>query len=88
MPARALTSGLWRDWGLGLVGGLVLFAYGIVPTYQPAHFERVYAASGGRFVVLSLPWGAAVDRVTPDRSDLIGGLMCLIGVGLIMYAPR
>lgn len=50
----------WRNgasWVLGALGGVVLFAYGIVPTYQPAHFGRVYAAYGGWFVVLSLLWG-------------------------------
>ena len=81
----------WRAgaaWWLGLLGGLVLFAYGIVPTYQPAHFGRVYAAYGGWFVVLSLAWGWAVDGRAPDRFDLLGGLLCLAGVAVIMYVPR
>lgn len=81
----------WRNgasWVLGALGGLVLFAYGIVPTYQPAHFGRVYAAYGGWFVVLSILWGWAIDRVVPDRYDLLGGAICLSGVGVIMYWPR
>src|SRR5881397_261760 len=45
----------------GLVGGLVLVLYGVVPTLQPAHFGRVYAAYGGFFVVLSLLWGWRAD---------------------------
>jgi small multidrug resistance family-3 protein len=47
----------WRNgasWLVGLAGALVLVVYGIVQTYQPAHFGRVYAAYGGVFVVLSL----------------------------------
>ena len=85
---------VWQWWrngrsaALGAVGGLVLFLYGIVPTYQPAHFGRVYAAYGGWFVVLSLAWGWALDGTRPDRFDLLGGLLCLAGVGVIMYAPR
>jgi small multidrug resistance family-3 protein len=81
----------WRGgahWPVALLGALVLFAYGIVPTYQPADFGRAYAAYGGWFVVLALLWGWAVDGVGPDRYDLIGALLCLGGVAVIMYAPR
>src|SRR5690242_11709761 len=38
----------------GLLGGLVLILYGIIPTFQPSHFGRVYAVYGGYFIVLSL----------------------------------
>lgn len=38
----------------GLCGAVVLILYGIIPTFQPAHFGRVYAAYGGVFIVLSL----------------------------------
>lgn len=62
--------------------------YGFVPTYQPAHFGRVYAAYGGVFVVLSLFWGWAVARVAPDRYDVAGVCLCVVGVALMMYAPR
>jgi small multidrug resistance family-3 protein len=81
----------WRNganWGVGAVGALVLFLYGIVPTYQLTHFGRVYAAYGGVFVALSIIWGWGVDRIAPDRYDLLGGGLCLAGVGVIMYWPR
>jgi small multidrug resistance family-3 protein len=81
----------WRqgaNWGIGVIGGLVLFLYGIVPTYQPAPFGRVYAAYGGVFVILSILWGWGVDRIAPDRYDLLGGAICLAGVTVIMYWPR
>lgn len=77
-----------RAFFLGAVGGLVLFLYGIVPTLQPAHFGRVYAAYGGVFVVLSLLWGWWIDGRPPDRADLVGALLCVVGVALIMYWPR
>jgi small multidrug resistance family-3 protein len=41
---------------LGLVGGLILFVYGILQTLQPSNFGRVYAAYGGIFVVFSVIW--------------------------------
>ena len=77
-------KGLW----VGIVGGLILFLYGIIPTLQPANFGRVYAAYGGVFVVLSILWGWGIDHVKPDRFDLVGGFICLIGVAVIMYWPR
>ena len=77
-----------KHWSVAVVGAVVLVMYGVIPTYQPAHFGRVYAAYGGWFVVLSLLWGWGVDNIKPDRFDLIGGLMCLAGVAVIMYAPR
>lgn len=73
---------------LGVLGGAILFVYGVVPTLQPATFGRVYAAYGGVFVVLSLLWGALVAREAPDRFDVLGALLCLAGVGVLMYAPR
>jgi len=71
-----------------LAGAVVLILYGIMPTLQPAHFGRVYAAYGGVFVVMSILWGWKVDNIAPDRYDLIGGLICLTGVSVIVYWPR
>src|SRR5215510_6623988 len=73
---------------LGVLGAMILVLYGVIPTYQTAHFGRVYAAYGGVFVVMSVLWGWAIDRVVPDRYDLIGALVCILGVAIIMYAPR
>ena len=69
-------------------GAILLVLYGIIPTLQPTGFGRTYAAYGGVFVVLSLLWGWSVDRVRPDIPDLAGALVCLVGVGIIMYWPR
>lgn len=77
-----------RSAAFGVLGGLILFLYGVLPTFQTAHFGRVYAAYGGVFVVLSLLWGWDIDGQRPDRSDLIGGAVCLVGVAIIMYSPR
>ena len=72
----------------GVVGGLLLFLYGVIPTLQPAHFGRVYAAYGGVFVVLSLLWGWWIDGRRPDAPDVLGALLCMVGVAVIMYWPR
>ncbi|EMS70527.1 YnfA family protein [Ruminiclostridium cellobioparum] len=74
----------------GIAGAIILILYGIVPTLQPqsASFGRVYATYGGIFIVLSILWGWQVDKVVPDKIDLIGGAIALVGVGIIMYYPR
>jgi small multidrug resistance family-3 protein len=77
-----------RAFLLGALGGLLLFLYGVVPTFQPAHFGRVYAAYGGVFVVLSLLWGWWLDGHRPDMADSAGALLCILGVAVIMYWPR
>jgi small multidrug resistance family-3 protein len=71
-----------------LSGALVLILYGIIPTFQPANFGRVYAAYGGIFIILSILWGWQIDNIAPDRFDVIGGCLALIGVVIIMYWPR
>jgi small multidrug resistance family-3 protein len=69
------------------LGFAALASYGVVATFQPSNeFGRVLAAYGGVFIVGSLLWGAAFDGFHPDRSDLLGALICLVGVGVIMYA--
>lgn len=73
---------------LGVLGGFILFLYGVVPIYQPGHFGRVYAAYGGVFVILSILWGWLIDSKAPDRFDLLGGAFYLVGVALIMWWSR
>jgi small multidrug resistance family-3 protein len=75
-------------WWLALLGGLALVAYGFVATFQSdPHFGRILAAYGGVFVVGSLLWGVLFDGFRPDRWDITGAAICLVGVVVIM-APR
>jgi small multidrug resistance family-3 protein len=75
-------------WWIGAAGACLLVGYGIVPTLQPTNFGSVYAAYGGVFVVLSLLWGWWIDGIRPDLWDDIDGLLCILGVAVMMYAPR
>jgi len=77
-----------RSYLFGIVGALVLFTYGVIPTLQQAHFGRVYAAYGGIFIVSSIIWGLIIDKKKPDRYEIIGAGIALIGAAVIMYAPR
>lgn len=78
-----------RPWWLAVLGGPGLFAYGFAATFQPdPNFGRILAAYGGVFVAGSLAWGVVFDGFRPDRFDLAGAAICLVGVVVIMYAPR
>ncbi len=73
---------------IGGLGGIILFVYGIIPTFQPAEFGRVYAAYGGIFIVSAIIWGRIVDRKEPDRYEIIGSIVAVLGAAVIFYAPR
>ena len=98
LAALAEIGGAWLVWqgvrehrGLAWIGAgvVALGVYGFVATLQPdAHFGRILAAYGGVFVVGSLLWGVVLDGFRPDRFDLLGAALCLVGVVVIMYAPR
>ncbi|MFB9713635.1 MULTISPECIES: YnfA family protein [Arthrobacter] len=98
LAAIAEIGGAWLVWqsvkeakpwwwaGLGIVA---LGIYGFVASFQPdAHFGRVLAAYGGVFIAGSLAWGMLLDGFRPDRWDIIGAMICLLGVAVIMFAPR
>ena len=78
-----------RPWPWGLIGAVVIVLYGVIPTFQSdPHFGRVYAAYGGVFIVLSLLWGRIFDGFEADRWDIIGSVICLVGVLVIFFGPR
>lgn len=98
LAAIAEIGGAWLVWqgvrehrGLLWAGAgvIALGLYGFVATLQPdAQFGRILAAYGGVFVAGSLAWAMAFDGFRPDRADVLGALICLVGVGVIMYWPR
>lgn len=74
---------------VGLVGALVLVLYGVIPTLQEeSRFGRVYAAYGGVFVIGSLLWGWWLDGHRPDRPDVVGAAIVILGVGVLFFWPR
>jgi small multidrug resistance family-3 protein len=98
LAAVAEIGGAWLVWqgvrehrGLLWMGAgvVALGIYGFVATLQPdANFGRILAAYGGVFVAGSLAWAMAVDGFRPDRFDVVGAAICLVGVSVIMYGPR
>ena len=72
----------------GVAGGLTLVLYGVVATWQTANFGRVYATYGGIFIIMALLWAWKVDNFKPDKYDIIGAIIAVIGACIIIYAPR
>ncbi|MFD2340368.1 YnfA family protein [Clavibacter tessellarius] len=78
-----------RPWWWAGLGVMALGAYGFIASLQAdASFGRILAAYGGVFVAGSLLWGAIVDGYRPDRWDVAGAVICLLGVAVIMAGPR
>lgn len=78
-----------KPYWYGIVGSGILVLYGVIPTFQNfPTFGRVYAAYGGVFIILSVLWGWWIDKKSPDWYDWIGAVVCLIGVGIMLWAPR
>lgn len=98
LAAAAEIGGAWlvwqavregKDWWWAGLGVLALGLYGFVATLQPdPHFGRILAAYGGVFVAGSLAWGMIFDGFRPDRWDVAGSAICLLGVAVIMFSPR
>jgi small multidrug resistance family-3 protein len=78
-----------RGLPFGLLGGAVLFGYGVIHTLQSElAFGRVYALYGAIFIVIALVWGWAVDEWQPDFFDLLGAAVVLVGVTIMLGGRR
>ncbi|BBF93839.1 YnfA family protein [Blastochloris tepida] len=77
-------SALWLVPGLG---SLILFAT-LLTQVDSAAAGRAYAAYGGVYIAASLAWLWAVEGVSPDRWDITGAAICLVGAAVIIAAPR
>lgn len=83
---------LWlkRDGSILLLipAAAALAAFVWLLSLHPHAAGRTYAAYGGIYIVVALAWLLFVQRVVPDRWDLIGGAATLIGMAIIYFGPR
>lgn len=73
---------------VALIGLAALFVYSVIQTTQSFGFGRTFAAYGGIFILVALLWGWIVDKQVPDGWDWLGVGVCLMGVAIILAAPR
>ena len=71
---------------LPAAGSLALFAW--LLSLHPTAAGRVYAAYGGVYVAVSVLWMWKVEQLTPDRWDLIGAVVAVVGICVIAFGPR
>ena len=74
-------------WLIPGMASLALFAW-LLTLIDAPHAGRTYAAYGGIYIASTLAWLWAVEGVRPDRWDLIGVGVCLVGAGVILFGPR
>lgn len=74
-------------WLVPGLAALVLFAW-LLTQVDTSHAGRAYAAYGGVYICAALAWLWMIEGVRPDRWDLIGASLCLIGATIIILGPR
>lgn len=77
-------SALWLIPG---IAALALFAY-LLTLVESPFAGRAYAAYGGVYIASALAWGWLVERQRPDQWDIIGVVICLVGMAVILFGPR
>lgn len=74
-------------WGSAAAALLIVFAICLtrVPT---AHAGRAFAAYAGVYLVCAILWLWRVEGIPPDRWDLVGAAVSLVGALIILLGPR
>jgi small multidrug resistance family-3 protein len=80
-----LSKSAW--WLMPGCASLVLFAW-LLTLVDISQAGRAYAAYGGIYIVSALAWLWLAEGVRPDRWDVIGAGLCLVGAGVILLAPH
>ncbi|HEH9411851.1 TPA: YnfA family protein [Aeromonas salmonicida] len=86
LPYLWLTQG--RSVWLLLPAGLSLVLFAWLLSLHPTAASRVYAAYGGVYIFVAILWLWLVDGIRPTLWDLVGSLVALLGMAIIMFAPR
>lgn len=86
LPSLWLSQGRSAWWLLP--GGLSLALFAWLLSLHPQASGRVYAAYGGVYIAVAVAWLWAVDGIRPSTWDLVGAAVALLGMGIIVWAPR
>lgn len=74
-------------WLLPGIASLCVFAWSLT-LVDAEHAGRAYAAYGGIYILSALGWLWIAEGVRPDRWDVIGAGICLLGASVILWGPR
>ena len=98
LAAMAEIAGCYSLWAVLKLGrpawwlapgilSLCLFAW-LLTLIDSAAAGRAYAAYGANYITASIGWMWMVEKQPPDRWDLTGLVLCLLGSAVILFAPR
>lgn len=74
-------------WLIPGIASLAVFAW-LLTLVEAEHAGRTYAAYGGVYVACAIGWLWLTEGIRPDRWDLIGGTVCILGTLIIILGPR
>lgn len=74
-------------WVVPGIASLIVFAI-LLTKIDSSYAGRAYAAYGGIYICASLLWLRIIEQSMPDRWDIIGAIVCLLGAGIILLGPR
>ena len=74
-------------WVVPGIASLIVFAI-LLTKIDSSYAGRAYAAYGGIYICASLLWLGIIEQSMPDRWDVIGAVVCLLGAGIILLGPR
>ncbi len=82
-----LREGRTIVWLVPALVSLAVFAW-LLTLVDSVAAGRAYAAYGGVYITASLAWLWAIEGVRPDRWDILGSAICLLGGAVILFGPR
>lgn len=74
-------------WAVPGIACLILFAW-LLTRVETETAGRAYAAYGGVYIAASLMWLWLVEQRAPDRWDILGATICMVGAAVILFGPR
>ena len=74
-------------WVFPGVASLIVFAL-LLTRIESLFAGRTFAAYGGVYIAASVLWLWVVEGQRPDRWDVVGSVICLVGAGIILLGPR
>ena len=74
-------------WLIPGIAALLIFAI-LLSKDQTEFAGRAYAIYGGIYIAASLLWVYVVENHTPDKWDIIGASVCILGALIILFMPR
>ena len=74
-------------WLLPGIMSLVIFAV-LLTRVESIYAGRTFAAYGGVYIAVSLLWLWLIEGQRPDKWDILGAMICIVGASVILFGER